>query len=102
MEFNDIDLKSKNPNIFWKNMKKINHCDTAHSCCCRKHIFDFHMHRPDVTRGCNQIGLDKRLLEALGKDCTGKIAYIGSTQFAQGKWIGEKRSGYLTFCVAMP
>ena len=28
-------------------------------------------------------------VEALGKDCTGKIAYIGSTQFAQGKWIGE-------------
>jgi len=27
-------------------------------------------------------------VEALGKDCTGKIAYIGSTQFAQGKWIG--------------
>ena len=40
-------------------------------------------------------------VEALGKDCTGKIAYIGSTQFAQGKWIGEKRSGYLTFCVAL-
>lgn len=40
-------------------------------------------------------------VEALGKDCTGKIAYIGSTQFAQGKWIGEWRSGYLIFCVAL-
>ena len=28
-------------------------------------------------------------VEAIGKDCTGTIAYIGSTQFAQGKWIGE-------------
>ena len=28
-------------------------------------------------------------VEAIGKDCTGTIAYIGSTQFAQGKWIGK-------------
>ena len=27
-------------------------------------------------------------VEALGKDCTGTIAYIGTTQFAGGKWIG--------------
>ena len=37
-------------------------------------------------------------VEALGKDCTGKIAYIGSTQFAQGKWIGEKRSIFDILC----
>ena len=28
-------------------------------------------------------------VEAVGKECTGTIAYIGTTQFAGGKWIGE-------------
>ena len=28
-------------------------------------------------------------VEAVGKDCTGTIAYIGTTQFAGGKWIGD-------------
>ena len=32
-------------------------------------------------------------VEALGKDCTGTIAYIGTTQFAGGKWIGGLRVG---------
>ena len=27
-------------------------------------------------------------VEVPSKECTGTVAYIGSTQFAQGKWIG--------------
>lgn len=27
-------------------------------------------------------------VEATGKDCLGTVAYVGSTQFAPGKWIG--------------
>ena len=29
-------------------------------------------------------------VEVPSKECTGTVAYIGSTQFAQGKWIGTR------------
>ena len=28
-------------------------------------------------------------VEVIGKDVVGKVAYIGTTQFAPGKWIGK-------------
>ena len=28
-------------------------------------------------------------IEVIGKDLKGEISFIGNTDFAQGKWIGE-------------
>ena len=34
-------------------------------------------------------------VEAVGKDCEGVVAYVGSTQFSAGKWIGKIKSHYI-------
>ena len=43
---------------------------------------------PDLTMAPPNVKVGQRV-EVIGKEVFGKIAYIGSTQFAAGKWIGK-------------
>ena len=41
-------------------------------------------------------------VEVIGKDLKGEVSFIGTTEFAQGKWIGELSTPTISKTIGEP